>query len=65
MTTEVDGDRHPVGIAPESSNGRLVVVCDDGSVWAWHHEGRRWEEMAPVPGTRREVDVEARGDRAG
>jgi hypothetical protein len=45
--------RRPVGVAPESGSSRLVVVCDDGSVWKWIHAGHHWEEMAPVPGTSR------------
>jgi hypothetical protein len=65
MNEEGSGDRRPVGIAPESSNGRLVVVCDDGSVWAWFHDGRRWDEMVPVPGTRRRAEVDAHGGRVG
>jgi hypothetical protein len=65
MTKDGAGERHPVGIAPESSNGRLVVVCDDGSVWAWFHDGRRWEEMPPVPGTRRRAEIGAQGGPVG
>lgn len=45
--------RRPVAVAPESAAGRLVVVCDDGSLWKWLHDGNRWEELAPVPGSRR------------
>lgn len=53
MTNEPEQFRTPVGVAPESGGGRLVIVCDDGSIWKWLQEGSRWEEMAPVPGSRR------------
>jgi hypothetical protein len=52
--------RRPVGVAPESGGGRLIVICDDGSVWKWHHDGGRWEEMTPIPGTERAADHPAR-----
>lgn len=45
--------RHPVAVAPESALGRLVVVCDDGSVWKWIDEAERWQEIAPIPGSDR------------
>lgn len=57
---DAESYRRPVGVSPESTSGRLVVVCDDGSIWKWLHEGSRWEEMAPVPGSRR-ADSEAGG----
>jgi hypothetical protein len=53
MNDEAAPFRRPVGVAPESGSSRLVVVCDDGSVWKWIHDGNRWEEMVPVPGTSR------------
>ncbi len=53
MTDETEQYRRPVGVAPESAGGRLVVVCDDGSIWKWLHDGNRWEEMAPIPGSSR------------
>ena len=53
MTGDGEQRRRPVGVAPESGSGRLVVVCDDGSVWTWHDERSRWEEMAPIPGSDR------------
>lgn len=55
LTQEPRTVRTPVAVAPESGSGRLVVVCDDGSVWKWMHDGRRWEEMAAVPGTARDL----------
>lgn len=59
MKNETEGYRRPVGVAPESTSGRLVVVCDDGSIWQWIHDRNRWEEMAPIPGSRRAgADVE-------
>jgi hypothetical protein len=45
--------RRPVAVAPESAAGRLVIVCDDGSIWKWFDDGNRWEELTPVPGSRR------------
>lgn len=54
MATEPGPHRRPVGVAAESGSGRLIVVCDDGSIWKWLHDGNRWEEMTPVPGSRRE-----------
>jgi hypothetical protein len=64
VTTETEHYRRPVGVAPESASGRLVVVCDDGSIWKWLHEVNRWEEMAPIPGSRRaDSDTEPPGDR--
>lgn len=64
MTDETARYRRPVGVAPESVSGRLVVVCDDGSIWKWLHEGNRWEEMAPVPGSRRaDSDTGSEADR--
>jgi hypothetical protein len=56
MTGESARYRRPVGVAPESGSSRLVVVCDDGSVWKWIHDGSRWEEMAPVPGSSRAAE---------
>jgi hypothetical protein len=53
VTNDAEQPRRPVGVAPESSGGRLVVVCDDGSVWKWHDQGSRWEEMTPIPGSSR------------
>ena len=58
------GARRPVGVAPESGSGRLVVICDDGSVWTWHHDRDRWEEMAPIPGSSRATS-EAPSTRSG
>jgi len=49
-----DGVRKPVGIT--SHNGKLVVVCDDGTLWQ-RNEGFKspvatWENLPePVPGT--------------
>lgn len=60
MMSEAEHSRCPVGVAPESASGRLVVVCDDGSIWKWLHDVSRWEEMAPVPGTRRAAAGHAR-----
>lgn len=53
MTNEHEQYRRPVAVAPESAAGRLVIVCDDGSIWKWFHDGNRWEELAPVPGSLR------------
>jgi hypothetical protein len=44
-------NRRPGGLAPQSGSGRLVVACDDGSVWTWHDDRTRWEEMPPIPGS--------------
>ncbi len=53
MTEDGGRYRRPVGVAPESGSGRLIVACDDGSIWKWLHDGNRWEEMAPIPGSSR------------
>lgn len=53
MTDDAGRYRRPVGVAPESGSGRLIVVCDDGSIWKWVNDGDRWEELAPVPGSSR------------
>jgi hypothetical protein len=53
MTEGTEGHRRPVGVAPESGSGRLVVVCDDGSVWNWIRDRSRWEEIPPIPGSLR------------
>jgi hypothetical protein len=46
--------RRPVGVAPDSDDGRLTVVCDDGSVWQYHYTDREWKEIPPIPGSKRE-----------
>ena len=51
MKIDPERYRRPVGVAPESASGRLVVVCDDGSIWKWMHDGDRWDEMLPIPGS--------------
>ena len=53
--------RSPVGITKDDSGG-LVVVCSDGSVFTEANNGG-WEEVTPIPGTRRE-DQELAGDGA-
>lgn len=60
MLSEAERFRCPVGVAPESVSGRLVVVCDDGSIWKGLHDVSRWEEVAPVPGPRRAAAGHAR-----
>lgn len=30
----------------------VVVSCDDGTAWIYDEAGGRWEEIAPIPGTR-------------
>lgn len=32
-------------------DGRLVVLCDDGSVWRYDDAANRWQELAPIPGS--------------
>jgi hypothetical protein len=51
--------RRPVGVAPETEHARLTVVCDDGSVWAWDHSRKCWQETAPIPGSHRQAQEEA------
>lgn len=43
------GTIRKVVAATESPYGRLTVVCDDGSVFAYHNG--LWCESDPVPGT--------------
>ena len=55
----------PVGVAfadhGEGFFAAIVVVCDDGSVWAQQDLGNLstsgWHEVAPVPGTPREEEL--------
>lgn len=49
-------DRKPVGVVSWSDNGnvRLIVVCDDGTVWDFldWNRARGWSPVAPpIPGT--------------
>lgn len=60
MDNEIEQQRRPVGVAPESTSGRLVVVCDDGSLWKWIAGTNRWEEMTPIPGSRHAASAAAR-----
>jgi len=52
-------DRQPIGVGvmPEKepwSEASVVVVCDDGSVWAMGRYDGEWEEGKPIPGSYRE-----------
>ena len=40
-------------VAALHNGSRLIVVCDDGSVWTGALVGTAWEEREPIPGTRR------------
>jgi hypothetical protein len=42
----------PIGIAQSTDRSTHVVVCDDGSVWAYF-QGKKWEERDPIPNTDR------------
>lgn len=53
--------RKPVGVSfqpdTEHSQGGLLVLCDDGSLWDWNG-AKGWTEFSPIPGTRRAQEVE-------
>ena len=48
--------RRPVGVVSVTDDGRLTVVCDDGSVWQYHYTKRQWEELPSIPGSKREAE---------
>lgn len=45
----MSGSNRKVVAATEHPSGRLTVVCDDGSVFAFYED--KWTESRPVPGT--------------
>lgn len=63
--------RRPVAIASSHGDDFRVVVCDDGSAFAFDprgHSGAYWDPLAPIPGTaaaRAELEAQEDEDDAG
>ena len=51
--------RRPI-VASRAITDELAVICDDGAVF--QYVGRRWKEVAPVPGSPRAGEVEWKHD---
>ena len=58
--------RKPIGVASYEfqKTSRLVVVCDDGTVWEreWHwnspNKAEAWKQLNSVPGTQSDPNKE-------
>ena len=52
--------RRPIGVAldpnEQGPQAESIVVCDDGSTWSYIPETREWDELAPIPGSKRDLD---------
>ena len=50
---KIDKARRPVAMVQAVNDhvwqGSIIVVCDDGSMWAYSSTG--WAAFSPVPGT--------------
>ena len=51
------GERKPISVVFNPNGDRILVVCDDGSVWSRSPNGTDWKENLPIPGTRRAHEV--------
>jgi len=58
--------RKPVAgiVDPKGSSTEVGVICDDGSVWLSNSDSDEvfWKEITPIPGTRREKELEQNDD---
>ena len=49
-----DDYRKPV--ASHGGDETDVVFCDDGSAWLYDWRKKKWNEMAPIPGSQRAAE---------
>lgn len=54
-------ERKPIGVSSDS-DGDIVVVCDDGSVFYWSNRAGKWDKIPPVPGTKAALPRREPGD---